>query len=231
MKIAALYFLFLLCTLAGMSCWLLQVACRSLYKLFRRCSLHMDKAKRKLIARYNNNTMHLKAEPEWRMPPPPGPAGIVGGSKTLFMNELPVLRKPEEEEEEIKPFKSEPLVIIIEEPDEAQNEPDGFDIESGNGIPDDDMDSFEYHDGEEMNNSSGVSFEELSKTISVLHTEELSDNDKENAVNVLNAINNTGLFQFITINSFVYENAKILMDSFNNKNDPVNGFNINDFVE
>jgi hypothetical protein len=190
----------------------------------------MDKAKRKLIDRYNSYIMLLEAEPEPQMPPPPAPGGIVGGSKTLFMKELPVLRKPEEEEDEIKPFKSEPLAVIIEEPDDAEKEPAGFDIESDNRVSEDDMDSFEYYDREEMNNSSGVSFEELSKTVSVLNTKEPSDNDKENAVNVLNAINNTELFQFITINNFVYENAKILMDSFNNANSG-KGFNISDFVE
>ena len=50
------------------------------------------------------------------------------------------------------------------------------------------------------------------------------------AVDVLNAINNTELFQFITINNFVYENAKILMDSLNNAK-ITEEFNIKDFVE
>ncbi len=230
MKIAVLYSLFLLCTLAGMVCRLLQLACKSLYKLSYRCSLHMDKAKRKLIASYNNYVMLFEAEPARQMTPPPVPSGIVGVSKTLFMKKLPVLRKPEEEEDGIKPFKSELLAISIDEPDDVEKEPAGFDIESDNKIPEDEMDSFEYYDREEMNNSSGVSFEELSKTVSVLNTKEPSDNDKENAVNVLNAINNTELFQFITINNFVYENAKILMDSFNNVNSG-KGFNISDFIE
>ena len=145
------------------------------------------------------------------------------------MKELPILRKPKEEE--VKPFKSQPLEFVVEEPDDFEKEPTGFVIESDNRISNDDIDDFIYTDNEEdMNNSSGVSFEELSKTISTLSINEPSGKEKEKAVDVLNAINNTELFQFITINNFVYENAKILMDSLNNAK-ITEEFNIKDFVE
>jgi hypothetical protein len=229
MKTAFLYFQFLLCALIDMVCWLLQLTCSSLGELSYRCSINMEKAKRNLIVRNNAYTMPLKKESDLHSSPLPESTGIVGGSKTTFMKELPILRKPKEEE--VKPFKSQPLEFVVEEPDDFEKEPTGFVIESDNRISNDDIDDFIYTDNEEdMNNSSGVSFEELSKTISTLSINEPSGKEKEKAVDVLNAINNTELFQFITINNFVYENAKILMDSLNNAK-ITEEFNIKDFVE
>lgn len=236
MKVTTLYFLFLLCVLIDMVFWLLQLICRAIESICIDCSLYMGKIKRGIINKYNEyvttQTESKKVKSEETLPPPHNPISIVGGSKTSFIKELPVLRKPEEEE--IKPFKSEPLEVTIEDSNDFDDEPDSFDVESDSKISDDELDDFEYPDSddEDMNNSSGVSFEELSETISILSEKAPSEIEQEKAVNVLDAISNTELFQFIVINNSVYENAKMLMNAFNrNRETPEGDFNINDLIE
>ena len=156
---------------------------------------------------------------------------IVGESKTTFMSELPVLRVPEEKE--IKPFKSEPLAIIIEE--EEEPDPVDFDVERSPDFDDDEA-AYYYADADDYfdnpMNSSGVSFEELSQTIEVLSKDDPTDKEKGKAVQVLNTIEDTELFQFITINNSVYNNAKVLMALFNsNRYESDDDFNINRYME
>ncbi|GAB6119064.1 hypothetical protein [Dysgonomonas termitidis] len=157
---------------------------------------------------------------------------IVGESKTGFIKELPVLRQ--RQEPSILPFKSEQLQIIVEEDDEY-HEPDivDFEVEKPSDFYKDDLDDFDEdygNDFEDSTISTGVSFEELSRTIEVLKKDEQTDIEKENTVNVLNQIEGTELFNFITINNSVYNHAKILMNPINNNLTSSETFDIRKFI-
>lgn len=239
MKIVVLYLLFLSCTLIDLGCEALQFFCKYLNAYARDCSELMNRTKCWLSESYAHSTEDkkrraAKAKTESVEPKPvvkPDNRDIVGATKTIFMTELPVLRITEEEA--VEPYKSEQLGTVPGDPDfEDEAQTDSFDVANGK-VSESEIDYFEPVAEEEdfEDNSSGVSFEELSESVEVLSKDDPTEQEKEKTAAVLDAISGTELFQFITINNTVYENAKMLMNSFKKQAaDAPEIFDINKFL-
>jgi hypothetical protein len=213
MRTTGLFLLFLLCTLAELACRATLLACGDLDK----CIAGLEKTKRRLCAGY----LRMKRIKANRVPSPGKAAlqavslpaadsGVVGRSRTVFITELPAFRS----RQEIKPFKSEPLVMAPQG-DFEEEEPGGYDAGTA-PVGEDELDDFEPDsgDGWPEGSSSGVSFEELSETAGILAQEEPSAVEKQKAVAVLEAVDGTELFNFIAINEVYTQKAKALMAAF-----------------
>lgn len=238
MKTISLYAVFVMCAVFQVLCrWILFII-KHIFRVFLYICLQMEMLQHKVFTNQSTGVYKINKEKAKIAPkeePNEVPAknkAIVGESKTGFIKELPVLRQ--RQEPSILPFKSEQLRIIVEEDDEYP-EPDtvDFELEKSSDYDKDDLDDFDENDDndfEDSTNSSGVSFEELSRTIEVLKKDEQSDIEKENAVNVLNQIEGTELFNFITINNSVYNHAKMLMNPINNNLNTSETFDIRKFI-
>lgn len=219
MKTAWLFLLFLLCTLAELVCRATLFACAYLEKASSCCTAGWVKAKRRLCAEYlltkrRKNCGRQEKEIAQTMPSPAARDGVVGPSRTVFITELPALKK----RQEIKPFKSIPVEMVPVEDNVQEEAPGSYDTGTApveeNEL--DELDGFGQDEESEghTGSSSGVSFEELSDTIGVLGQGEPSDGEKQKAAVVLHHIDGTDLFNFIAINEMYAERAKALMAAF-----------------
>ncbi|MBF0647413.1 hypothetical protein IR083_01100 [Dysgonomonas sp. GY75] len=176
-------------------------------KAKRRLCLGYILTRRKLAAAgVAKQAMQAKAAPERQ-------ESVVGKSRTEFLTGLPVLKAPRE----AKPFKSEPLKMVPQTGDEfADADAPGQYSLGTSPVGEEELEDFEPGDnGEEpAGNSSGVSFEELSKTVRILDKEQPSDTEKQEAALVLYNIDGTGLFNFIAINDAYTEKARAMMAAF-----------------
>lgn len=128
MKTAWLFLLFLLCTLAELVCRATLFACAYLEKASSCCTAGWVKAKRRLCAEYlltkrRKNCGRQEKEIAQTMPSPAARDGVVGPSRTVFITELPALKK----RQEIKPFKSIPLEMVPVEDNVQEEAPGSYD--------------------------------------------------------------------------------------------------------
>ena len=236
MKKACLFSVYLVSNIIQVVCYYCMHICKYIFKWFFCLYRLMERVKMEMIRLHlsvedkeiKNYVEVVPIEKEKALPD----ISIVGKSKTGFMKELPVLKV--KEVAAIEPFKSEPLEKVVVE---SEFEPENVDVDVSLEMDETEIDSFEAetdlddgNDAESDMNSTGVSFEELSDTISILGKDEMTDSEKEKATGVLNTIEGTELFTFITINNSTYENAKMLMKSFDKNIGGVDDFDIKRFM-
>jgi len=165
---------------------------------------------------------------------------IVGGTKTVFIIELPVLN-------ELKPIDT--IELPLEDPEEPEEmpvpDPEEFEIEMDE-IPEDEMRrqleeslyNDHFDDNIDENDLGGVSIQDMEQAYKILHKGIPMEQQKEEiVVNVLNSLNGTDMFKMLIDSEESDLEAKSIMDRYIEKHNASvyqpkeKPFEINDFLE
>lgn len=167
-------------------------------------------------------------------------SSIVGGTKTVFITELPVLNesKPIDSIELPLEDPEEPEEMEIPDVDEFEMEPDTIPEDEKRMQLEESLYNNQYDDNIVDPNLGGVSIQDMEQAYRILHKEIPVEEEKEEVVvNVLNSLNGTDMFKMLIDTEESDLVAKSIMDRYIEKHNSFvpqskdKAFNIDNFLE
>lgn len=165
---------------------------------------------------------------------------VVGGTKTVFITELPGQKEPE-------PLETIELPLEDPEPPEMMDIPGEDDFDAKTDLPSESelrriMEEALFNDGYEdhlpEDHLGGISLGQIEKAYNAIHSQKPEEEaDDETLAGILHSLNGTDMFKFIIDTRESDRKAKSIMDKYVQKHNPgktcegKKGFQIGNYVE